>query len=286
MRYRTSSAMLAMATILTMLAPTAQAFDDAKYPKLSGQWLPVRLGVKGQPSFDPNKSWGLGQQAPFTPEYQAVMEASAVDQANGGQGNWHSGVECLPPGMPAMMNLYRPMEIIMLPEVTYIMIDHTHDSHRRIYTDGRDWPKDVEPTFTGYSIGKWIDEFGTGRYDVLEVETRHLKGPRALDPAGTPMHVDNQSVIKERIYFDKAVPTFLHDEITLIDHAFTKPWTVLKTYTRDPSKYPDWSEDACQSDNVLIKIGKEVYFKGGDGLMPTRKGQPRPDLRYFQKNAN
>jgi hypothetical protein len=171
----------------------------------------------------------------------------------------------------------------MLPEVTYIMIDHTHDSHRRIYTDGRDWPTDVEPTFTGYSIGKWIDEFGTGRYDILEVETRNLKGPRALDPAGTPVHVDNKSIIKERIYFDKAVPTLLHDEITLIDNALTKPWTVLKTYTRDPAKYPEWSEDACQADNVLIKIGGETYFRGADGLMPTRKGQPAPDLRYFQK---
>jgi hypothetical protein len=32
--------------------------------------------------------------------------------------------------------------------------------------------------FEGYSIGKWVDEDGDGRYDVLEVETRALKGPR------------------------------------------------------------------------------------------------------------
>jgi hypothetical protein len=44
----------------------------------------------------------------------------------------------------------------------------------------------IEPTFVGYSIRKWIDEDGDGRYDVLEVETRHLKGPRPLDPAGMP----------------------------------------------------------------------------------------------------
>src|SRR5438094_8960753 len=101
-----------IAALLTSIA-TAWAFDDAKYPDLSGQWLGVRLGVRGQPAFDPTKPWGRGQQAPLTPEYQAVLEASLADQANGGQGNWQSGVDCLPPGMPAMMTLYRPMEIIV-----------------------------------------------------------------------------------------------------------------------------------------------------------------------------
>jgi hypothetical protein len=145
------------------------------------------------------------------PEYQKVLEASIADQARGGQGGWPTGW-CLPPGMPAMMTLYRPMEIIVLPEITYILIDHAINSHRRIYTDGRDWPANVEPSFDGYSIGKWLDLDGSGRYSVLEVETRYLKGPRAFDPAGLPTHTDNQTVVKERFFFDKANPALLHDE--------------------------------------------------------------------------
>ena len=43
--------------------------------------------------------------------------------------------------------------------------------------------EDIEPSFAGYSIGKWIDEDGDGKYDVLEVETRDFKGPRVLDDA-------------------------------------------------------------------------------------------------------
>jgi len=275
---------LAMAVALMMPA-AAVAFDDAQYPDLSGQWVAVRVpGVRGQPAFDPTKPWGLGQQAPLTPEYQKVLEASLADQANGGQGNWHTGGECLPPGMPAMMTLYRPMEIVVLPEVTYILIDHVIDSHRRIYTDGRDWPKNVEPSFLGYSIGKWIDEKGDGHFNVLEVETRYLKGPRPLDPAGMPTHADNESVIKERIFFDNANPALLHDEITLEDHAFTRPWTVSKTYRRLPGQFLDWPEDNCSTDNELIKIGNETYYRGADGnLMPTRKEQPPPDLRYFKQ---
>ena len=273
---------------LLATATAAQAFDDAKYPDLSGQWVAVRIpGVTGQPAFDPTKPWGRGQQAPLTPEYQKVLEASIADQAIGGQGNWHTGAECLPPGMPAMMTLYRPMEIVVLPETTYILIDHIMDSHRRIYTDGRDWPKSAEPSFMGYSIGKWIDEKRDGRFTVLEVETRQFKGPRPLDPAGMPTHADNESIVKERFFLDKDNPALLYDEITLEDHAFTRPWTVLKTYRRVPNRFPDWPEDACSSDNELIKIGTETYYRSGDGnLMPTRKNQPPPDLRYFAAPKN
>src|SRR5713226_10253425 len=282
MNYRNSIGAAVFAAALLTTSMTALAFDDAKYPDLSGQWVAVRLGVGGQPAFDPTKPWGRGQQAPLTPEYQAVLEASLADQAKGGQGNWKPGADCLPPGMPAMMTLYQAAEFIVLPEITYIRIDHVHDSHRRVYTDGRDWPKEVEPTFLGYSIGKWIDETGNGRFNVLEVETRHFKGPRALDPAGMPVHADNQSIVKERIYFDKAIPGFLHDEITLIDHAFTRPWTVLKTYRRSPAKHPYWTEQNCAGATANVVIGKELYYLSADReLMPTRKDQPPPDLRYF-----
>ena len=284
MDYRSSLGALAFAAALLATVPAAQAFDDAKYLDLSGKWIAVRLPVGGQPGFDPTKPWGRGQQAPLTAEYQKVLEASLLDQANGGQGNWPTGAACLPPGMPAMMTLFQAMEIIVLPETTYIRIDPAHDSHRRIFTDGRDWPKEVDPSFMGYSIGKWIDENHDGRFNVLEVETRHLKGPRALDPAGMPTHADGKSVVKERIFFDKADPKLLHDEITLIDNAYTRPWTVLKTYRREPEQHPDWYEYNCAGDNELIIIGKETYFRGGDGnLMPTRKDQPAPDLRYFRQ---
>src|SRR5215831_15378806 len=98
--------------ILAMLQSivAAQAFDDAKYPDLSGQWRSVRPpGVPGQAAFDPTKPWGRGQQAPLTPEYQAVLEASLDEQVKGGQGNWPSGTRCLPAGMPAAMTVYGEM---------------------------------------------------------------------------------------------------------------------------------------------------------------------------------
>ena len=116
----------------------------------------------------------------------------------------------------------------------------------------------------------------------LEVETRHFKGPRAFDPAGMPVHADNQSVVKERIYLDKTDPKLLHDEITLIDHAFTRPWTVLKTYRRGGAPFPYWTEQNCAGATANILIGKELYYLSADNrLMPTRKDQPPPDFRHF-----
>ena len=281
MPYRQTIGAFAFAVSLCWSSVDARAFDDNKYPNLVGQWLRTDTGT---PRYDPSKPSGRGQRAPLTPEYQAILEASLADQANGGQGNWASGARCLPPGMPATMNGYNSLEIVVLPEITYVMVEHDLPIHRRIYTDGRDWPEEVEPTFQGYSIGRWIDSDHQGRFDVLEVETRYFKGPRALDNSGLPLHVDNQSIIKERIFQDKADPNKLHDEMTMIDHAFTRPWNALKTYARSLDKYPIWREENCPGITRLIKIGNEVYFKGGDdNLLPTRKDQPPPDLKYFNR---
>jgi hypothetical protein len=284
MRYRWSFGAVSLAIFLCSSLVGARAFDDGKYPDFSGQWLRVNLGKGGQVSFDPTKAWGLGQEAPLTPEYQAILRASIADQENGGQGNWNSGARCLPPGMPATMNGYNTMEFVVLPEITYVLVEHNVPIHRRIYTDGRGWPDEVEPTFQGYSIGQWVDSTGSGRYDVLEVETRYFKGPRARDATGIPTHADNQSIVKERIYLDRADPKLLHDEITLIDHALTRPWTVLKTFRRNAEQYPGWADQNCPSTTRLLKIGNEVYFKGAnDDLLPTRKDQPPPDLRFFNQ---
>ena len=97
-------------------------------------------------------------------------------------------------------------------------------------------------------------------------------------------HFDNQSVFKERIYRDKADPNVLHDEITVIDHALTRPWTVDKKYVREPNPRPEWDEAYCTESSGLVGIGKEIYFLSGDDmLMPARKDQPPPDLRYFKQ---
>ena len=267
-----SIAAVALATIF--LTAAAWAHDETKYPDWSGQWLRA-----GGIQWDPTKPIGRGQQAPLTPEYQAIFEASLADQAAGGPGN-DARYSCFPVGMPRLMSVIFPMEFIFSPRITYILFEN--NMPRRIYTDGRSWPKDPEPTFAGYSIGKWIDEDGDSRFDVLEVETRYMKGPRTFEGTGLPLHKDNQTVVKEKFYLDKSNADLLHDEITTIDHALTRPWTVTKNFRRE--RNPSWLENDCSEDNHHVAIGKENYFLSADGyLMPAKKGQAPPDLRYFRQ---
>jgi hypothetical protein len=268
---------LALVSALAATMVDARAFDDTKYPDLKGQWRPVG----GPMRFDTNKAWGPGQQAPLTAEYQAIFEANLADQAAGGQGTTPT-FTCISPGMPRVTNAYGQMEVVVTPETTHILVQHIHDN-RRIFTDGRSFPAELEPTLLGYSIGQWIDSKGQGRYDVLEVETRGFKGPRAFDSSGIPLHHDNQTVVKERIYLDATDRNVFHDQVTVFDHALTRPWTVIKSYRREPVAQPYWREVSCSENNNHLEIGKEAYMLSADGfLMPTKKDQPPPDLRYFK----
>jgi hypothetical protein len=282
MFYRNLTEAFVLAAALTAPMGGALATDDAKYPDWKGQWEAVNPRFGGQMiKYDPTKAWGPAQQAPLTPEYQKVLEASMADQARGGLGNYPTA-RCLPGGMPRMMASPR-QEYIITPETTYLLLG---GEFRRIYTDGRDWPADIEPTYEGYSIGKWIDESGHGRYDVLEVDTRGpFKGPRAYDASGLPLHFDNQSTFKERFHLDKNDPNVLHDEITVFDHALTRPWSVDKTFLRDPNPHPSWARTSCVEGIHQIVIGTENYFLSAEGLlMPAKKDQAPPDLKYFKQS--
>ncbi len=285
MLYRNLVAAIALVA-LSMGITGAWAADEGKYPDWKGQWSRAPSGVAGQPQppFDPSKPWGLGQEAPLTPEYQAIYEANLEEQAAGGPGT--NGASCRSHGMPMMMNVLAPMEIVVLPEVTYIMTSDVHAYVRRIFTDGRGWPENIEPAFQGgLSLGKWSDEDGDGRYDTLEIETRGFKGPRVYDDSGIPLHGDNQSVIKERLHLDKVDRNLLRDTMTVIDHALTRPWTVTKTYRRNSNSRPVWVESECEEAQAHVQIGKENYFLSAEGLlMPAKKGQTPPDLRYFNQS--
>ena len=276
MHYRSSIAATVLAVALLIPTGSVRAHDESKYPDWSGQWSRAPDG--GVPRYDPTKPI-RNQQAPLTPEYRARHEASMKDQDSGGFG-LDLAYACIPQGMPRQMSGISAMEFAFAPDVTRILFEYTTMAPRRIYTDGRDWPKNPDPTFVGYSIGKWLDTDGDGRFDVLEAETRHIRGPRTWDQTGMPMGDDNDTIIKERFYLDKANPNILINEITTLDGSLTEPWSVLKKYRR--SRDMVWVEYNCTEGNSYITLNKQVYYLSGDGkLMPMWKGQPPPDLSYF-----
>jgi hypothetical protein len=274
MLYRSAMTALALAAVLAMSVGAANAFDDKNYPDWTGVWLGIGGG-----SFDPSKPRGLGQQAPLKPEAQKILERSIADIAAGGQGN-DPGYHCGSHGMPRVMLALEPIFFVIMPDTTYVILQRLSQV-RRIFTDGRAWPARLPGTSVGYSIGKWINTQGDGRHDTLEVETRGINGVRVYDSNGAPLDPDNSTIVRERISLDEANPNVLRNEITTIDHALTRPWTVTRNYRRHPDA---WSEYVCAATNQHVAIGHDDYLLSADGaLMPVKKGQRPPDLRYFDE---
>ena len=253
--------------------------QEKKFPDWDGLWgrgSPVGL-------WDPSKPPGPRQEAPLTPEYQAIYQSNL---AKGRAGTFFDikGI-CGPVGMPRVMIAYEPIEIILKPKTVY-MLAESMSPLRRIYTDAREFPKeeaDALRNFSGYSVGKWSDTDNDGTYDTLEVETRYMQGPRLFDSTGIPLHKDNQTVVKEKLYLDKADRNILRNEITTIDNALTNPWTVNRFYRRVVNN-PIYEEYNCTEDNRWITIGDKLYLLDGEGyVMPIQKDQPPPDPKYLQK---
>ena len=271
---------LFLAAVLTLSVGGARAFDETRFPDWKGQW--VQVGGEQAGAWDPTRPPGAGQQAPLTPEYQALFRAGVEAEAKGGP-PVDPTTMCIPAGMPRVMMAVHPMEIVITPAETYFVFEQ-FNALRGIYTDGRRFPDHIEPSFIGYSIGQWQDTDGDGRFDTLAIETHAIKGPHTYDSSGIPFHKDGELVITEKLYTDKADPNVLHDEITSSDHALTRPWTVTRSYRRDPRQaQPDWQEVLCKPDAGRVLVGDHYYRLSPEGLlMPAIKGQQPPDLKYFK----
>jgi hypothetical protein len=257
------------------LSAAAHAQDLKKYPAFEGMW------DRGSPlgSWDPQKPPGPGQQAPLTPEYQKVYEANMAKDKAGRE--FDPKFTCGPVGMPRVMNMNQPMELIIKPGTVYMLMEN-QSPLRRVYTDGRAWPENPDRAYVGYSIGKWVDTANTGSYDTLEIETRALKGVRLMDNSGIPLANDDSTVVTEKLYLDKANPDIMHNEITTMDNAFTRPWAVSRFYRRVHNGRPQ--EYNCAEDNRWVVLGGWTYITDAEGyLMPIQKDEPAPDPKLFQK---
>ena len=88
--------------------------------------------------------------------------------------------------------------------------------YRQIFTDGRPLPAIEQPTFNGYSVGKWDG-------DTLVVQTAGFKDGMWLDRSGSPM--TDAAKMTEKI----RRPSYgkLDIELTIDDaKAYMKPWTI------------------------------------------------------------
>ena len=85
---------------------------------------------------------------------------------------------------------------------------------------------------------------------------------------------------------DAANSNTLYDDITVYDHALTRPWTITRKTVRDPNPRPAWRTEECPADNSWVRVGKDAYYLSADGMpMQSKKDQAPPDLRYFKRQG-
>ncbi len=186
----------------------------------TGIWI-NQGGIGWTPGIPP----GRGQKPPLTPAYAKIFEQHLAD-AEHGKPTGDPTAACLPPGMPRIMTMTYPMEITMGPDRIVIYAEWD-EQVRRIFTDGRPLSVDPDPTYNGQSVGHWEGNF-------LLATTFGLRQETNLEASGLPK--SDKAIAYERMWL--ADDDTLRDEITLVDPiAFTRPWTVTKTYKRAPPDF-------------------------------------------------
>ena len=206
---------------LPAVAQTKAAPAQKDLPNWDGIWERV-----GSITWEPNGRPGVPETPPFTPEY-AEKYRRTTEAARQGHPVADPTSTCLPPGMPRIMTMSYPMEILMTPGQVTIIAEWSSQV-RRVFTDGRGHPgaDDLDPTYNGHSIGHWE---GKGKDAVLVIDTVGIRGDTGFDSSGIE-HSD-QIHVTERMR--QSAPDMLEDEITVIDpKAFAHPWVVTKKYKR------------------------------------------------------
>ncbi|HEY7333910.1 MAG TPA: hypothetical protein VH639_03430 [Bryobacteraceae bacterium] len=126
------------------------------------------------------------------------------------------GIACLPPGPKAgISGLGLPMKIVQTPNLVVVLYEY-ETIFRQIFTDGRTLPEDPNPTWMGYSVGRWDG-------DTLVVTTAGYNDRTTLDLGGHP-HTE-ALLLTER--FHRRDTGHIDIQVTLDDpKAYTRPWNL------------------------------------------------------------
>jgi len=178
-------------------------------PDISGLWQPAPLYI-GDIAHDIKPA-----DFPFQPWAEELYKKRRETQSKDDPTGW-----CVPGGVPRSDAVPYPFKVLMAPGMVAILYEAVH-SFRQIFTDGRELPKNANPTWLGYSVGHWEG-------DTFVVETRGFVENSWLDNFGHPgtesLHVTERFHRRDFGHMDI--------QITIDDpKAYTKPWTITLPLT-------------------------------------------------------
>jgi len=205
-------------------APTPRTREGK--PDFSGMWLtgdgtPCTEPTSGQDFLEcgaelPISRYGINMGAglpgglPYQP-WAAQQVKNQTEQNS--KDDPHA--RCLPDTFVRLYGLPHMQKFVQVPGLL-VMLDELNASYRQVFTDGRPLPADPQPSWNGYSSGKWMG-------DTLVVDSIGFRDGLWLDIVGSPM--TDAAKVRERI----RRPDYGHLEIEVsVDDskAYTKPWTV------------------------------------------------------------
>jgi hypothetical protein len=207
-------------------APTPRTADGK--PDLSGVWRNVRIPVAAARGAEPapplvsldqvpeatfgNVGSGFKDGLPLQPWAADLVKKRMADNSKD-----NPDAHCLPMGFMQFHDHPQLRKIIQTPKVVVIMYEANYGL-RQIFTDGRPLPKDPDPWWYGYSVGRWEG-------DTLVVQTAGFADDTIwLDVRGDPL--TSAAKVTER--FRRPTYGSLEIEVTVDDpKAYTRPWTVL-----------------------------------------------------------
>lgn len=195
-----------------LTAPVPRAADGK--PDLSGIWkqpngvkYTVNLAADLKPEDVPMQPWAAKL-------YRERQENLSKDDPVG---------HCNLPGVPQMEAVPYPYKILQYPGQITILYE-AFATFRQIFTDGRQLPKDPNPSWMGYSVGRWDG-------DTLVVDTAGFNDKTWIDTGGHP-HSDALHVTER---FHRKDVGHMDLQITIDDpKAYTRPWTVTYPLTLMP----------------------------------------------------
>jgi hypothetical protein len=209
---------------------TIPRMPDGK-PDLTGVW--ERPYVPDMTRNGPNQKGTA--ELPYTPDGERRFKNYDVSKFD------YTG-HCLPQGLTRSMNSPFPIEIFQMPKRVAILYEAWNVFHV-IPSDGRPWPKELEPTWMGTSIGHWDG-------DTFVAVTKGFNGKTNLDTVGH-QHSDQMTVTEK---FARTDATHLAYEVIIDDpRTYTKPWNNTRTFTLRP----DWEimEYSCMENNKDLTDG-------------------------------
>ena len=211
---------------IDMQAPPRRMADG--HVDLSGFWMPndnVRHLLNLASDMKP-------EDIPLTPWAREIYQ-QRIDT----NGKDHPGVSCLPSGIPEKLNIPDGLKVVHTPDLLLFLYE-SRTIYRQVFTDGRPLPpKDVQPTWMGYSVGRWDG-------DTMVIDTIGSNGKTWLDMKGLPgteeLHV-TERYTRPRI-------GLMDIDVTINDpKAYTRPWNVKLQWALQPDT--DLIESICEENS-------------------------------------